>query len=141
MQLYITLVLIGAAGGMLGALFGVGGGIIMVPALYTFTDLNWKQSVATSLTIIIVTSIFGTLSNASGSNLINWKLAGFAAVGAALAAYFGSGLMRQMNNETLTRMFAVVMILMGVKFLIYPGSKTPSKSSGQAPAEVSVKES
>ena len=140
MQLYVILFLIGACGGMLGALFGVGGGIIMVPALYTFTELDWKQSVATSLTIVVVTSIFGTLSNASASNLIDWKLVAFAAIGAALAAYLGSGLMRQMNNETLTRMFAIVMILVGIKFLINPGSKSAAAEAPPA-ADTSLKES
>ena len=139
MQLIILAVLIGVAGGMLGALFGVGGGIIMVPALFAFTDLTFKESVATSLAIVIVTSLFGTLSNASASSLINWKLAAIAGLGAALAAYFGSGLMRQMNNETLTRLFALVMIVVGIKLLIYPGSKPP-RAGDQVASGVSLKE-
>ena len=134
MQLLFTAFLIGLSGGMLGALFGVGGGIIMVPALYTFTDLSFKESVATSLAIIIITSVCATASNASASALIHWKIVGLAGVSAALAAYFGSGWMRQMNNETLTRLFAVMMILMGIKFLLYPGSKVGGgeKKSGAA---------
>ena len=137
MQLFLVAFLIGISGGLLGALFGVGGGIIMVPALYSFTDLTFKQSVATSLAIIIITSICATASNAASSALINWKLVVFAGIGAAVAAYFGSGLMRQLGNETLTRMFAVLMILMGIKFLIYPGSKPQASGSegvGEVPA-------
>ncbi|MGI9244097.1 MAG: sulfite exporter TauE/SafE family protein [Verrucomicrobiales bacterium] len=116
MQVFIVAFLIGVSGGMLGALFGVGGGIIMVPALLKFTDLDMKEAVATSLTIIIITAIFATVSNAS-AKLIDWRLVAIAGVGAALAAFFGSALMRQMNNETLTRMFAIFMICMGTKIL------------------------
>ena len=134
MQLFIIAFFIGVSGGMLGALFGVGGGIIMVPALLKFTDLTMKEAVATSLTIIIITAIFATASNAS-AKLIDWRL-----VGAALAAFFGSGLMRQLNNETLTRMFAIFMLCMGSKML-WDSFHKPAAPGKQAAAEVSVKES
>jgi len=136
MQLFIVAFLIGVSGGMLGALFGVGGGIIMVPALLKFTDLNMKEAVATSLTIIIITAVFATASNAS-AKLIDWRLVGFAGAGAALAAFFGSGLMRQMNNETLTRLFAIFMICMGGKILWDTSFKKPPAPAEQAVAEVS----
>jgi uncharacterized membrane protein YfcA len=140
MQVFIIAFLIGISGGLLGALFGVGGGIIMVPALLKFTDLNMKEAVATSLTIIIITAVFATASNAS-AKLIDWRLVAFAGLGAALAAFFGSGLMRQMNNETLTRLFAIFMICMGTKILWDTGLKRPPAADGQAAAEVSMKES
>lgn len=139
MQL-ITGFLIGVAGGMLGALFGVGGGIIMVPALLKFTDLTMKQAVATSLTIIIITSVFATFSNAS-ARLIDWRLVGIAGIGAALAAFFGSGLMRQMNNDTLTKMFAIFMICMGAKLLWDTGNKKPDPDQLDPPSAKPVKES
>jgi len=126
MQLFIIVFTIGIAGGMLGALFGVGGGVIMVPALLKFTDLDMKESVATSLAIIIITSACATYGNAS-ANLINWKLVAIAGFGAALAAYFGSGAMREMNNETLTRSFAVLMIVMGV-YLLLPKGKSADEA-------------
>lgn len=139
MQLFIIAFFIGVSGGMLGALFGVGGGIIMVPALLKFTDLTMKEAVATSLTIIIITAIFATASNAS-AKLIDWRLVGAAGGGAALAAFFGSGLMRQLNNETLTRMFAIFMLCMGSKML-WDSFHKPAAPGKQAAAEVSVKES
>ena len=140
MQVFIVAFLIGVSGGMLGALFGVGGGIIMVPALLKFTDLNMKEAVATSLTIIIITAFFATASNAS-AKLIDWRLVGFAGAGAAMAAFFGSGLMRQMNNETLTRMFAIFMLCMGTKMLWDTTFRTSPKPAEQAATEIEVKES
>ena len=136
MQVFIIAFLIGVSGGMLGALFGVGGGIIMVPALLRFTDLTMKEAVATSLTIIIITAVFATASNAS-AKLIDWRLVAFAGVGAALAAFFGSGLMRQMNNETLTRLFAIFMICMGTKILWDTSFKKPPATDRQAAVDVS----
>lgn len=139
MQLFIIAFLIGVSGGMLGALFGVGGGIIMVPALLKFTDLGMKQAVATSLTIIIITAVFATASNAS-ARLIDWRLVSAAGIGAALAAFFGSGLMRQMNNEVLTRLFAIFMLCMGTKIL-WDSFRKPPVAGEQAGAEESLKES
>jgi uncharacterized membrane protein YfcA len=139
MQFFIIAFLIGVSGGMLGALFGVGGGIIMVPALLKFTDLSMKEAVATSLTIIVITSLFATFSNAS-ARIIDWRLVAAAGVGAALAAYFGSGLMRQMNNEMLTRLFAIFMLLMGTKLLWDSYHKAPAASS-EAAAEESLEKS
>jgi len=140
MQVFIVAFLIGVSGGMLGALFGVGGGIIMVPALLKFTDLNMKEAVATSLTIIIITAIFATVSNAS-AKLIDWRLVAIAGVGAALAAFYGSALMRQMNNETLTRMFAIFMICMGTKILWDTTLKKRAAPAEQAATELGVEES
>ena len=139
MQFFITAFLIGISGGMLGALFGVGGGIIMVPALLKFTDLSMKEAVATSLTIIVITSLCATFSNVS-ARIIDWRLVAAAGVGAALAAYFGAGLMRQMSNEMLTRMFAIFMLLMGTKLLWDSYHKVPVVGS-EAVAEESLKES
>ncbi len=56
---------IGIAAGFLAGLFGVGGGMIIVPALVLILGMNQRQAAATSLASIVVTASFGTISYAS----------------------------------------------------------------------------
>lgn len=118
MKILLTALLIGVAAGLAGALLGVGGGIIMVPAFGLILGMEQKAAVATSLAIVVVTSVIGTSNHViNKTELIDWKLVGLAAVGAAVAAWFGSDLMRKMSSQHLTQIFGVLMIVMGIKML------------------------
>jgi uncharacterized membrane protein YfcA len=122
MKVIAIALLIGVAAGLAGALLGVGGGIIMVPAFVLGLGLEQKSAVATSLAVIVVTAVVGTTNNllhdiGSGEKLIDWRLVGITAVGAAVAAWFGSDLMRALSNQQLTRIFAILLIVVGVKML------------------------
>ena len=105
--------------GLAGALCGVGGGIILVPAFPLGLGMEQKAAVATSLAVVVVSGLSGTLNHVtSRSGLIDWKLAAVAALGAALAAWWGSGLMRTLSSDTLTKIFGGLMILVGVRMLM-----------------------
>ena len=114
----LLVILIGILAGLIGALCGVGGGIVMVPAFVKVLGFEQKRAVATSLAVIIIITLSATINNqrAAGS-LIDWKTVAIVGVGAALAAWFGSDLMRLMSNSTLTRLFGVVLVLIGVQML------------------------
>lgn len=118
MKVLLTALGIGVLAGLAGALLGVGGGIIMVPAFGLLLGMEQKAAVATSLAIVVVTAVIGTSNHViNRTELIDWKLVGLTAIGAALAAWFGSDLMRKMSNQHLTQIFGVVMILIGIKML------------------------
>ena len=112
-------IVIGLLAGLVGALCGVGGGILMVPAFALVLSMPQKQAVATSLAIVVVTALAGTMNHVtSKSGLIDWKLVAFTAVGAAVAAWFGTDLMKTMSNQTLTRVFGSLLVLVGVRMLM-----------------------
>jgi uncharacterized membrane protein YfcA len=117
MKLIIPAVLIGLTAGLLGALCGVGGGIVMVPAFVAMLGLEHKQAVATSMAVIIVTALAATLNNARANNLIDWKIVLTVGIASAVAAWFGSDLMRSLSNQTLTRVFGCVLVLFGARML------------------------
>ena len=71
MKLLLVSALIGATAGLLGALCGVGGGIVMVPGFVGLLGLQQKQAVATSMAVIIVIAATATLNNVRASNLID----------------------------------------------------------------------
>lgn len=117
MKLILTAIFIGLAAGLLGALCGVGGGIVMVPAFVGILGLPHKTAVATSMAVIIATALAATLSNARSPGLINWQVAALTAVAAATAAWLGSDLMRSLSNQTLTRIFGIALIVFGARML------------------------
>lgn len=116
-QLFIALV-IGAVSGVVAALCGVGGGVVMVPAFVLLMALPQKQAVATSLLVIIPTAIFASLKNQQ-SGLGDWKIALVTALGASLTAWYAAGWLKAMQTDTLTRIFGVIMLIMGIRMLFF----------------------
>ena len=118
-KLILIAIAIGLVAGLLGALCGVGGGIVMVPAFVALLGLGQKEAVATSLAVVIVTALAATANNArAGGDLINWKIVAAVGLASAITAWFGSDLMRSLSNQTLTRTFGVVLVLFGARMLI-----------------------
>ena len=109
---------VGITAGLLGALCGVGGGIVMVPAFVSALGLEQKKAVATSLAVIVVIALISTLNNSRQSDLIDWKVVAITAVCASLAAWFGTDLMHKLSNQHLTRLFGIVLLIFGAKMLL-----------------------
>ena len=130
---FATPFLIGAASGLLAALCGVGGGVIMVPAFAMLLGLDQKMAVATSMAVIIPTAIAATAQHVK-NDLVDWKIAIMTAIAATLTSFFVADYVKQFRNETLTRLFAVVIILFGVIMLITPTSKPALRPADPAPA-------
>ena len=112
----LTCLGIGIVAGVIAALCGVGGGVVMVPAFVTFLALPQKTAVATSLAIIIPTALMATTQNAK-NGFVDWKVAAVTAVSASLFAYFGADWMKSMSNTTLTHIFGSILVLFGARML------------------------
>ncbi|MGJ8672174.1 sulfite exporter TauE/SafE family protein [Rubritalea sp.] len=119
MKIILTSLIVGACAGLLGALCGIGGGIVMVPAFTQILGVSHKQAIATSLAIIIITAVAATANN-SKAGLVDWRIVAAAALGAAAAAWWGSDLMQSLQSTTLTRIFGVTLLVFGAKMLIKP---------------------
>jgi hypothetical protein len=113
----LTCLGIGIISGVVAALCGVGGGVVMVPAFVFFLALPQKMAVATSLAIIIPTALMATTQNAR-NDLVNWKVAAITAISASVFAYFGAGWLKSMSNETLTRIFGTILVVFGLRMLL-----------------------
>ncbi|CAN5716970.1 hypothetical protein BH11VER1_BH11VER1_41880 [soil metagenome] len=116
-QIFLAL-LIGAIGGVVAALCGVGGGVIMVPAFVLLMALPQKQAVATSLMVIIPTALVASLKNHQ-NGFGDWKIALVTAVAASATAWFAADWLKTLQTETLTRIFGVIMLIMGVRMLFF----------------------
>jgi hypothetical protein len=112
--------LVGVLSGVIAALCGVGGGIIMVPFFHGLLGLTHKQAVATSLAVIIPTAIVATARNATASPpLVVWSVVIAASAGAVLTAWLATGWMQSMSSDGLKRIFAILLILVGAKMLFF----------------------
>lgn len=115
---------IGIAAGILSGLFGVGGGIIIVPSLlavYTFNNINSPYTVhiaiATSLFTIIFTSLSSSHKHFSLGN-VDWKSAIYIGISSAVTVFLFSKLAVMMPGDLLKKIFSVVLIIAAVKMLL-----------------------
>ena len=116
MKYILLAILTGLAAGLLGALCGVGGGIIMVPAFAYLLGMEQKAAIATSMAVIVPTSLMA-IARFQQAGLVQWNVFWPTALGAILAAYFATGWVKKLGNDQLTKVFAVLMILVGISML------------------------
>jgi len=112
----IIAIAIGLFAGVMAGLCGVGGGIVMVPAFVYFLGMDQKTAIATSVAVIVPTAVLALTKHAN-SGLIQWSIFWPTAAGALFAAFFATGWVQKLSNDHLTKIFAVLMILVGVSML------------------------
>jgi hypothetical protein len=118
-QIILILVVIGIAAGMLSGLVGIGGGIIIVPALVYFIGFSQKTAQGTSLGLILLpVGILGVLQYYKQGH-IDVKVVGILALGFLIGGYLGSKVALNLSQETVKKTFAVLMILIAVKMLFF----------------------
>jgi uncharacterized protein len=111
------LVLIGIAAGFFSALFGVGGGIVVVPLLLLSGRWQERPAMATSLAAIGIIALAGTISYGLHGEL---KPGAAMLVGlpAAVGAVVGTSLQQRIAGRTLSLLFALLLAAIGIKLLI-----------------------
>ncbi len=115
MQLFIAGV-IGLVSGIMSGLFGVGGGIVMVPAMMFFMKLDIKLAVGTSLAVIIPTALVGSAKHFQMGN-VDWKVALSLAPMALVGSYGGAWLTQKIASADLKRAFGGFLILVGFRLV------------------------
>jgi uncharacterized protein len=113
----VRLVLIGLLAGAFSALFGVGGGIVIVPLLLLAGSWTERPAMATSLGAIGLTATAGVIAYAFHGEL---KPGAAALVGipAAFGAVAGTALQQRLANRSLSFAFAGLLVAIGVRLLI-----------------------
>ena len=113
----MLLVLIGVAAGFFSALFGVGGGILIVPLLVIVAGYAERSAMATSLSAIGITALAGAVAYGLLGRV---HLAEAAAVGlpAAIGAVAGSSLQQRVPRRALTLLFAAFLAVIGLRLLV-----------------------
>jgi uncharacterized membrane protein YfcA len=113
----LGLIGIGLASGTLAGLLGVGGGIVIIPALVVLFSVPDAVAKGTSLLVIIPTALAGTIQNLSLDN-VDLAVAASVGLAGAGAAFGGSKLAVNMSPRLSTALFAGLLVVVAVRMLI-----------------------
>lgn len=115
----VTIILIGLAAGVLGGMVGVGGGIVIVPALMYFLAFSQHEAQGNSLALMLFpVGILGVL-NYYKKGYVDFRYAGLLAIGFVVGSYLGSRFSLSLPQLTVKKVFAVVMLLVALKMLLF----------------------
>ena len=115
--LAVSLVAAGAVTGLLAGLFGVGGGILMVPILVLLFGREQHLAQGTSLAVMLPLSIAGMARYAAKGN-VEWTTAIMLAIGAVIGITFlGTPFAHHLEGSVLRKLFGVLMMLTGLQMV------------------------
>ena len=110
---YVLAVVLGVVAGVLAGMFGVGGGILFVPILVAL-GLSQHDATGTSLLAIVPTVVAGTWRQSRYGN-VRWRAALVVGVASAASAQGGVALAESLSNQTLRRLFAVLLVAVALQ--------------------------
>lgn len=116
----LSLVIVGLLAGFFSGLFGVGGGIVIVPLLVMLLAFPQRLASGTSLAAILPTAVAGSLGYAMRDE-VDWIAAGCLAVGAIGGSLIGTWLLQRISQQWLRWGFIAFQLVMAVSlFLLVP---------------------
>lgn len=112
----LILLAIGLCAGILSGIFGIGGGIVMVPALIYLAKFPPQQAAGTSLAVLVLPlgAIIGSYTFYKAGQL-DIRAAFIMAIGLAVGAAIGSQVSTHLDALVLKRAFAVLLVVMAIK--------------------------
>ena len=114
LQLIIAIILAGVAVGVLSSLFGVGGGILMVPFMVLVLEEGQHLAEGTSLIVILPTAMIGVLMHRK-HDYVSFRHAALLALGGIGGGYLGAGLALKLPASTLQTVFGVLVAIVGIR--------------------------
>lgn len=118
-QTFLILICVGIAAGILSGMVGVGGGIIIVPALIYFLGFSQMNAQGTSLALIMLPVGFLGVIQYYKMGHINYNIVMILAVGFIAGSFFGSKFALSLPQDTMKKTFAILMIIIAVKMLFF----------------------
>ena len=113
----VALPAIGLSAGFFSALFGVGGGVIVVPLLILLLGYSTRWATGTSLAAIGLTSLFGMAAYGALGE-VSWPDAALVGFPAMLGTFLGSWAQQKVPTRVLTILFSVLLLAVAVRLFI-----------------------
>ena len=113
----MKLLAIGLIAGVFSALFGVGGGLVIVPLLVLWQTFPLRRATATSLGAVSIIAAAGVGAYALHGQ-VKPGAAMLVGLPAAVGAYYGVGLQQRVNTRTLSILFALLLLAIAIRLLI-----------------------
>ena len=118
-QTIVLLVVVGLLAGILSGLVGLGGGVIIVPALVFLLGFSQHQATGTSLGILLLPAGIFAVINYYQKGLIDVRVVLLIFVGFLAGGWLGSKISLSVNETVLKKIFAVVLLLIAGKVLFF----------------------
>ncbi len=114
--LYLVL---GLTAGILGATFGVGGGIVMVPVLTIIASMPQKEAQGVSLSVMIFLAITASLRYHLNPDIhIDWRIVAIMSVTMIIGANIGSTIASTISSKYLQIGFAILLFAAGIRMIL-----------------------
>lgn len=113
-------ILLGIVAGLLSGLVGIGGGIIIIPALVFLFGLTQQQAQGTTLALLVPPIGFLAAFTYYRHGYVDLKIAALICVGFLLGTLPGAKFATVLNTELLRRVFGVFLLLLSAKMIFFP---------------------
>jgi uncharacterized membrane protein YfcA len=118
----VLLIAVGLIAGFLSGLIGIGGGVIIVPALVLFLGFSQKAAQGTSLGILLLPVGILAVLQYYKQGYINVNYVLIVAAAFIAGGFFGSKLALTLSDEKMKKVFAVILMLIAIKMLFFEKS-------------------
>jgi len=113
------LIMIGLGAGMSSGLFGIGGGVLIVPALVFLLDFPTHRAIGTSLAVLLPPIGAAAVYAYYRAGNIDWLAAVILAVTVFAGAWVGAMVANHLSETWLRNMFGVFLLILGVYTLFF----------------------
>lgn len=115
---YWPLLVVGVVAGVLAGMFGIGGGLVIVPALILILKVRELEAIGTSLAALIPpVGLLGAIAYYR-NGYVNLKYAGLIAVGLFAGAWFGARIMMPLPPHVIRRIYGLFLAVMAARMLM-----------------------
>lgn len=114
----IILICIGLSAGILSGFVGIGGGIIIVPALVFFLGLTQHQAQGTSLFVLAMPVVILAVLNYWKTNNVNWQYGFVIALTFVVGGYIGSKLSLKLSPSIVKLVFGVILAYVSIRLML-----------------------
>ena len=128
----ILLILIGIVAGFVSGLIGIGGGVLIVPALVLLLGFSQKLAQGTSLGIMLLPIGLLAVIQYHKEGYLNINYAAIVAVSFILGSFFGSKLAVSLSDDKVKKIFAVILLVIALKMLFFDKGKPTQTKANEA---------
>ena len=108
---------LGLLAGIVGGLFGIGGGVIVVPGLVLWLKFDQYKASGTSVATIVA-SAGAALITFSGDGSVDWRAAAIITLGAVAGAAIGTRILHRIPAVTLRRIFSFILVVAAARMAL-----------------------
>lgn len=113
----LIILVIGIIAGVFSGFIGIGGGLVIVPALVYFFGMTQHQAQGTSLAMMLPPIGILAVLNYSKQGMVDWKIAAILCITFLAGSFLGSKAAISLPAETVKKVFGAIIVIVGIKMI------------------------